>query len=57
MGTKKAKIGIGVRFSKDMMDDLRQVCKLDGVSKAEVIRAGTEREIRRRIRSRLKETQ
>jgi hypothetical protein len=54
MGTQKPKVGIGVRLSVPTMFLLDRLCKQEGVSKAEVIREGVDREIVRRRRARLK---
>lgn len=47
MGTKKAKVGLGIRLSPVMLQGLQQVCKQMGVSKAELIRGAIERELDR----------
>ena len=54
MGTMKLKVGMGVRFSPVTMRQLRQVCKMEGLSKGQIVREAVERDLERRIRNRMK---
>lgn len=54
MGTMKIKIGMGVRFSPFTMQRLRQVCKVEGLSKGQLVREAVDRDLERRIRNRIK---
>ena len=45
MGKRKPKVGIGVRLSEAVMLKLERLCKQECLTKAEVIRAGVDREI------------
>lgn len=45
MGKRNPKVGIGIRLSEAVMLKLKRLCMQEGLTKAEVIRAGVEREI------------
>lgn len=45
MGKRKPKVGIGIRLSEAVMLKLERLCKQEGLTKAEIIRAGVDREI------------
>ena len=44
MGTMKLKVGMGVRFSPFTMQRLRQVCKVEGLSKGQLVREAVDRD-------------